>query len=101
MVLRQPDLTRRFLTRARELAGYEEIRAALYCATGPQTTSWTDGELKEEDDYVEAEALKAAELHANDPELHPFFRWIAECEQSHKRRERTEHELRMRELEES
>ena len=99
MVLRQPDLTRRFLTRARELAGYEEIRAALYCATGPQTTSWTNGELKEEDDYVEAEALKAAELHANDPELHPFFRWIVECEQSQKRRERTEHELRMRELE--
>ncbi len=100
MVLRQPDLTRRFLARARELAGYEEIRAALYCATGPQTTSWTNGELKEEDDYVEAEALKAAELHANDPELHPFFRWIVECEQSQKRRERTEHELRMRELEE-
>ena len=100
MVLRQPDLTRRFLTRARELGGFEEIRAALYCASGPHTTGWTNGELNEADDYVEAEALKAAEQHAHDPELHPFFRWMAECEQSQKRRARTEHELEMRELEE-
>lgn len=99
MVLRQPLLTRRFLTRARELAGYEEIRHALYRATGPQMTAWTEGELLEEDDYVEAEALKAAELHANDPVLHPFFRWIVECEQSQKRQHRTDYELRMRDLE--
>ena len=91
MVLRQPDLTRHFLTRARELGGYEKIRAALYGATGPHSTGWTNGELNEEDDYVEAEAAKAAELHADDAELHPFFRWIAECERSEKRRARTEY----------
>ena len=100
MVLRQPNLTRRFLTRARELGGFDEIRFALYCATGPQGTGWTNGEMNKDDDYVEAEALKAAEQHAHDLELHPFFRWMAECEQSQKSRERTEHELRMRELEE-
>ena len=82
------------------LAVTKKFGAALYCATGPHTTGWTDGELNEEDDYVEAEALKAAELHANDPELHSFFRWMAESEQSQKRRARTEYELQIRELDE-
>lgn len=100
MIFRQTDLARRFLRRARELGAYERIRSALYAATGPQSTSWTNGEMKKEDDYVEAEALKAAELHSSDPELCPFFRWIAECEASEKRRARTEYEMQMRELEE-
>lgn len=98
MIFRQPELTRQFLNRARELNGVEDIRAALCCATGSHATGWTNGKLNETDDYVETEAIKAAELHAHDEELHLFFREIAEAEQSHKRRMRIEHELRMREL---
>ncbi len=100
MVFHQPELTRHFLSRAKALGGYEVLRAALYGATGPHTTSWTNGKLNEEDDYVEAEALKAAQQHADEPELHTFFSWVAECEQSDKRRARTSYELEMRELEE-
>ncbi len=100
IAMRRPALTRRFLTRAHELGCYDQTRADLYCATGPQTTGWTDGKMNIADDYVEAEALKAAADHANDPELHLFFRWVAENEQSSKRRARTEHDLRMRHLEE-
>jgi hypothetical protein len=100
MIFRQPDLTRRFLTRARELGAYDQIRSALYIATGPHSTGWTNGEMNQEDDYVEAEAIKAAEAHAGDPELYPFFHWIAEFEKSEKRRAKTEYELRMRSLDE-
>ncbi len=96
IVFRRPELTRQLLIRAHELGNYDAIRAALYCATGPQYTSWENGELDSTDDYVEAEAMKAAEHHSSDPELYQFYRWIVECERSQKRRNRTEHELRLR-----
>jgi len=99
MVFRLPNLTRRLLVRARELSGYEDVRELLYWATCPQTTSWSNGTLAKEDDYVETEAIKAAETHANDPELLSFFGWIAERVQAEKRKARADHELRMRDWE--
>ena len=102
IALRQPGLTRNFLEKAAQLGGDEgsrSIRAALYCATGPRMWGWTNGNMNSEDDYLEAEALKAAEQHAEDPVLYPFFRWIVECEQEKKRRIQAEHEVREREHE--
>lgn len=98
LVFSQTEITRRFLTRALELGHYDQIRAALYVATGPQSSGWSNGKLNTMDDYVEAEASKAAERHQHDVDLYPFFRWIVEIEQSKKTRARTEHELRMLEI---
>jgi hypothetical protein len=84
IIFRFPDLTRAFLKSARCLGGqrlYETIRLSLYSGCGPQMRAFTNGRLDENLDYVEAEAAKAAETHAKDEELGPFYRWIVETEQ--------------------
>ena len=87
IVFREPDVTRAFLQRANELAGLtgiKEVRSDLYSSCGPQTRGYTAGELDKEDDYVEAEAAKAAAAHQNDAVLAPFYQWIVEAEQRDK-----------------
>jgi len=86
-VFREPDVTRAFLQRANELAGLtgiKEVRSDLYSSCGPQTRGYTAGELDKEDDYVEAEAAKAAAAHQNDAVLAPLYQWIVEAEQRDK-----------------
>ncbi len=87
IVFRFPELTRSFLARAQILGGevlLTEIRARLRASPGPTVRSYTNGVLDPEDDFVEAEALKAAETHASDPLLGPFYRRIVEVEQNHR-----------------
>ena len=87
IIFRFPNLTRAFLERAKKLGGqelYKNIRASLYTGCGPQTRSFVNGTLDKELDYVEAEAAKAAEAHAADELLGPFYRWIVEIEQKNR-----------------
>ena len=87
IIFRFPDLTRTFLKNARRLGGqklYEEMRLNLYSGCGPRVREFTNGVLDKHFDYVEAEAAKAAEAHANDEELGPFYRWIVEIEQKNR-----------------
>ena len=83
IIFRYPDLTRAVLAKATDLGGakgYERTRASLYTMSGPSGRSFTNGELAKESDYMEAEAIKAAEAHSQDALLGPFFRWIVEIE---------------------
>lgn len=87
-----PEITRAFLKRAKELGGdsiYKDMRSELYIGCGPQGRLYTGGRLDPDDDYVEAAAAKAAEAHASDDLLGPFFRWIVETEQ----KERLKHKM--------
>ncbi|MGO8764934.1 MAG: hypothetical protein ACLQSR_07335 [Limisphaerales bacterium] len=87
IIFRFPDLTRAFLARAKSLGGqvlYEKVRTSLYTGCGPQTRSYSSGVLDKDLDYVEAEAVKAAENHAKDEVLGPFYRWIVEIEQTNR-----------------
>jgi hypothetical protein len=93
VIFRFPDLTRALLRKAKTLGGQEvvdRIQWSLYAGCGPQARSYSNGALDKEMDYVEAEAVKAAEIHATDELLGPFYRWIVEIEQQqrlmHKRR---------------
>lgn len=83
VVFRFPALTRAMLERARALGGEAagKMRAELYAASGPQARMYSNGVLEERMDYVEAEAVKAAQAHPGDELLGPFYRWIAEVEQ--------------------
>lgn len=84
VVFRFPDLTRAFLTKAQTLGSNElfsAVRASLAVGCGPMSRGYTNGVLDEKYDYVEFEAAKAAETHASDPVLGPFYRWIVETEQ--------------------
>jgi hypothetical protein len=98
MIFRFPDLTRAFLNRAKRLGGqelYEKMRVSLYTGCGPQTRSFSNGILDKELDYVEAEAAKAAETHATDELLGPFYRWIFEIEQRNRLMNRMRSESEM------
>jgi hypothetical protein len=93
IIFRYPEITRAFLNRARMLGGDQlclKMRVELHSGCGPQTRSYTNGILDKETDYVEAEAGRAAEAHASDELLGPFYRWIVEVEQ----KERLMHKLR-------
>ena len=57
------------------------MRVELYSGCGPQGRSYSNGILDKELDYVEVTAAKAAEAHATDELLGPFYRWIVEVEQ--------------------
>jgi len=79
-----PEITRMFLRRALTLGGTQlrhRIRVELYSGCGPQTRLYSNGILEKELDYVEAAAMKAAEAHATDELLGPFYRWIVQVEQ--------------------
>jgi hypothetical protein len=91
VVFRFPALTRALLSRAQTLGGRtaEKMRSALYAASGPQFRLYSQGALDGRLDYVQAEAVKAAQAHAEDEVLGPFYRWIAEVEQ----RDRLMHKL--------
>ena len=69
---------------------YRKMCEELHSGCGPQTRSYTNGIPDQVTDYVEAEAGKAAEAHAQDELLGPFYRWIVEVEQ----KERVLHKLR-------
>jgi hypothetical protein len=93
IIFRFPEITRAFLNRARLLGGdqlYRKMCQELHSGCGPQTRSYTNGIPDKVTDYVEAEAGKAAEAHAQDELLGSFYRWIVEIEQ----KERVLHKLR-------
>lgn len=82
-IFRHPQIAAAFLRRAEEMDGAEglkRMRWALYSASGPQGKSFSSGVLDPGYDYLEAEAFKAAEKHAEDVLLGPFYRWIGETE---------------------
>lgn len=82
-VFRHPQIAAAFLQRAEEMEGAEglkRMRWALSSASGPQGKSFSSGVLDPGYDYLEAEAFKAAEKHAEDALLGPFYRWIGETE---------------------
>ncbi len=92
LIFRFPDLPRAFLRKAQSLGGKElfnVVRSSLYHGCGPQGRSYSNGILDPKLDYVEAEAVKAAEAHATDELLGPFYRWIVEVEQ----KERSMHKM--------
>lgn len=91
VVFRYPNLTRQILRRAEDFAGtkgFERMRASLWVISGPRSRSYSNGELDKEQDYLEAEAIKAAATHAADEMLGPFFRWIAERERDQREESR-------------
>ncbi len=98
VIFRQPELTRTILSKARDLdgaKGYENIRSNLYVISGPSCRGFSNGELDRDSDYVEAEAIKDAASHAQDPILGPFYRWIVEVEQHERARNRRWHQADM------
>jgi hypothetical protein len=83
LIFTHPELTRAFLARAEELEGGEgrkKMESRLYALSGPRTRGYTNGMLDAGSDYLEAAALRAAEAHAEDAALGPFYRWIAAVE---------------------
>ena len=102
IIFRFPAVARAFLRRATALSGDEgakRIRSSLYVGCGPRGRSFTGGIVNNDDDYVEAEAVKVAEANAHDPELGPFYRWIVEIEQRDREQHRLRHEADMAEFE--
>jgi len=96
IIFRQPELTKSVLAKATDLGGtkgYECLRASLYTMSGPSGRSFTNGELAKESDYMEAEAIKAAEAHAQDAVLGPFFRWIVDVERHDREDHRRRHQV--------
>ena len=84
IVFRFPEITEDLLQRAAVLGGEEllkSVRSKLHRGSGPGVRGYTNGQLDAEYDYLEAAALKAAEKHADNPVLGPFYRWIVEVEQ--------------------
>lgn len=101
IVFRFPEVARAFLRRAAALSGDDgarRIRSSLYVGSGPRGRSFTGGLVDKNDDYVEAEAAKAAEDNAHDPELGRFYRWIVEVEQREREHHRLRHEADMAEF---
>ena len=91
IIIRVPEVAKAFLIKAKALAGddgCERIGSSLYVASGSDGRSYTNGKLKSEDDYLEAEAVKAAKEHADDPVLEPYYRKIIEYEQNDRIRNR-------------
>lgn len=98
VIFRIPDLARAFLDRARHLGGKdgcEMMQGSLYHGCGPQSRAYTNGTLDKNLDYVEAEAVKAAEAHATDEILGPFYRWIVQVEQNNRRMNKLHNEMVM------
>lgn len=103
VIFRFPDLTKAVLAKAGDLEGNkgcERMRAGLYTLSGPSGQSFTNGELDQESDYLEAEAIKAAELHAQDDLLGPFFRWIVEVERHEREKNRQRYRAEMAAMDE-
>lgn len=101
IIFEQPAITTAFLRRAEDLdgtAGVKRIRAALYSASGPDGRSYSSGILDPEYDYLEAEAFKAADEHADDTLLGPFYRGIGEAERHDREFHRKLHEAEMASL---
>jgi hypothetical protein len=73
----------------------QQVRINLYWACRPQLRSYSNGILDKELDYVEAEAAKAAEAHASDEVLGPFYRWIVEVEQKERLMHKMQAEVAM------
>ncbi|MBI3884204.1 MAG: hypothetical protein HY302_00495 [Opitutae bacterium] len=98
IIFRFPELTKIILRLAEDLAGvegYERMRTTLWVVSGPRSRSGTNGELDKEQDYVEAEAIKAAATHATDDVLGPFYRWIAETERHEREDSRKRYQASM------
>jgi hypothetical protein len=98
VIFRTPTLARAILVRAEQLGGSREVgefTVRLYATAGPGGKSYTNGRLDPHDDYVEAEAIRAAETHADDPVLGPFYRWIVQVEEEQRNRFEADHRAAM------
>jgi len=103
VIFASPALTRDVLERIRQLQEQSqhqlESRHQLYRTAGPRSRVRWNGRLREDDDYVEAAAIRAAEEHAEDPVLGPFYRWIVEMEESERLRNEARHRKEMAAME--
>lgn len=98
IVFNYPDLTRLILRKAEDFdgtKGFERMRVSLWIVSGPRGRSYSNGELDKNQDYLEAEAIKAATTHAADNILGPFFRWIAERERDQREESRKMYQASM------
>ena len=101
IVINEPALTREFLLRAESLGGAKlalDMRTELYASAGPKSWSFTDGARDDGYGYLESEARKAAETHANDDVLGPFYRWITEREEKDRLHMRLSYEAESAEM---
>jgi hypothetical protein len=103
LIFDSPALTRGVLGRIRQLQEQSqhqlESRYQLYRTAGPRSRVRWNGRLREDDDYVEAAAIRAAEEHAEDPVLGPFYRWIVEMEETERLRNEAQHRKQMSAIE--
>jgi hypothetical protein len=101
IVFRKPELVLKVLERAENLGGkslWSRLRLDLYDSAGLVVKTFPFGEMHAETDYVEAAAMKAAQAHAKDPVLGPFYRWIVEQEAAKRRAQRADCEAEATEL---
>jgi len=104
IIFGNPAVARMALEKALDLdgtKGYERIRTVLYVISGPQGRSFKNGELDEKSDYVEAAAIEAANEHAKDSILGPFYRWIVEIERHEREQNRRRYQADMAALDDS
>lgn len=102
VIFGDPAIARAILVSARKLGGSREadhFAIKLYATAGPAVRSYTDGSLDHDDDYVEAAAIRAAEEHAEDPVLGPFYRWIVEMKETGRLRNEARHRKQMAAME--
>jgi hypothetical protein len=99
IIFRFPQIPSAFLKKAEDLDGMNGVKRmqlALYIASGPKGRSFTNGNLDPGSDYLEAEALKAMERHADNPVLRPFYRWITQLERDERERTKSSYELTLK-----
>jgi hypothetical protein len=95
IIINCPKLTRAFLLRAEAIGGasfVEQFRTRLYTTAGPKSWSFSGGERDSGYGYLEVEAQKAAQAHADDNLLGPFYRKIAEWEERDRQQMRLRYE---------
>lgn len=95
LIFQQPDLVKDLLRKIRVLAPArsEELGHSLRDSAAPGMRGYTNHELDAEYRYYREAAVKAAEVHARDPELAAFYREIIRTEDADAARQRRWAEL--------
>lgn len=99
IIFKFPEVAGAFLKAAENIdgiTGVKRMQSSLYSASGPHGRSYTNGNLDPGYDYLEANALKAAEGYPEDPLLGPFYRWIAQVERDERERSKRDYELSLK-----
>ncbi len=85
IIFQYPELTRLFLIQSEKL-GYEnlmdEMQWELYFSCNPNSHTNTKSILNEKNSFLELTAIKATEKYHSDILLNPFYRWIADIEET-------------------